>query len=521
MGWVVSASTCLAFYFSFGVILSFSILLVSLQEEFNSSVTTVGGSWIGSAPFGIASFVSIPVNLLIERFGCRCVVTCGVAALAIGLFLTSLMPNIAPIFFTYSLLYGVGTGCIMFGSFSLLHEYFPLRHLTAAVTLPMASSNLAMLTLGPFIFFLNNRLGWRNTIRIIAGIITAIVLPTCAWTHREPLARTEESTSSEGDGSEKVRLQTDPAPRATVARDAEGDSIESPMLCVSKTSEELKVAVSRDNDVEDGMSSCASRGACQSLNETSGFNSHIFQRSLGIGILVATTYPDAWFLAIGSFGFGLVNSFFSIQMVKYMLSLGFTEANGAQAVVAIGIALMVGKVVIVIVSDSLPFHKLYLSTIASTTGITVMACLLVSESLAGVMTLLVVEGAVVMSVGDSLPFSIANHVFGASKGRPISTLLAMSNGLGMILASVLGESVDRTGSYGIALYVCIGVYALTGVLFLLVPIYHRYQVTDRHTMVSWTGCGNGNKRKKLDAVDCKDDMSGGVKGISSISSISL
>ncbi|XP_072172625.1 monocarboxylate transporter 9-like [Diadema setosum] len=140
-GWVVTASTCLAFFFSFGVILSFSILLVSLQEEFNSSVTTV--AWIGSAPFGIASFVSIPVNLLVERLGYRCVVTCGVAALAIGLFLTSLMPSIAPIFFTYSLLYGVGTGFIMFASYGLLHEYFPLRHLMAAVTLPMASSNLA------------------------------------------------------------------------------------------------------------------------------------------------------------------------------------------------------------------------------------------------------------------------------------------------------------------------------------------------------------------------------------------
>ncbi|XP_071486553.1 monocarboxylate transporter 7-like [Diadema antillarum] len=436
-GWVVTGSTCLAFYFSFGVILSFSILLVSLQEEFNSSVTTV--AWIGSAPFGISAIISIPVNLLVERFGYRCVVTCGVAALAIGLLLTSLMPSITPTFFTYSLLYGVGTGCIMFGSFSLLHVYFPLRHLMAAVTLPMASSNLGMLSLGPFIYFFNNRFGWRNTLRTIAGIIAVLVLPICAWTHRKPLAA-EESTATKVDVSEKVHLQNDPTRRATVARDTEGDDAKSPVFRASKTSEEENATVFIDSS-EDGMSSC----------------------------------------------------------VSYMLSLGFTEANGAQAVVVVGIALMVGKVIVALVSDSLPFHKLYLSTIASTTGMTVMACLLVSESLAGVMTLLVAQGSVVMSVGSSLPFSIANHVFGVSRGRETSSLMAMSYGVGVILASVLGESMNRTGSYGIALYVCIGVYALSGVLFLLVPIYHRYHVTNRHTMVSWTGCGNSNTKKKLDA----------------------
>ncbi|XP_072172629.1 monocarboxylate transporter 7-like [Diadema setosum] len=494
-GWVVTASTCLAFYFSFGVILSFSILLVSLQEEFNSSVTTV--AWIGSAPFGISAIISIPVNLLVERFGYHCVVTCGVVALAIGLLLTSLMPSITPIFFTYSLLYGTGAGCIMFGSFALLHEYFPLRHLMAAVTLPMASSNLGMLSLGPFIYFFNNRFGWRNTLRTIAGIIAVLVLPVCAWTHRKPLPA-EESTATKVDVSEKVHLQNDPTRRATVARDTEGDDAKSPVFCASKTSEEENATVFIDSS-EDGMSSCVSKTSCQSLDETSGIDSHIFQRSLGVGILVAMTYPDVWCLAIGCFGFGLVNSFFLIQMVSYMLSLGFTEANGAQAVVVVGIALMVGKVIVALVSDSLPFHKLYLSTIASTTGMTVMACLLVSESLAGIMTLLVAQGSVVMSVGSSLPFSIANHVFGVSRGRETSSLMAMSYGVGVILASVLGESMDRTGSYGIALYVCIGVYALTGVLFLLVPIYHRYHVTNRHTMVSWTGCGNSNTKKKLNA----------------------
>ena len=71
------------------------------------------------------------------------------------------------------------------------------------------------------------------------------------------------------------------------------------------------------------------------------------------------------------------------------MSLDFTEANGTQAVVAIGVSMMTGKVVLSLVSDYLPFHQLYLSTLASGLGIVIMICLLQAPSLIVVMCLLV------------------------------------------------------------------------------------------------------------------------------------
>lgn len=64
-----------------------------------------------------------------------------------------------------------------------------------------------------------------------------------------------------------------------------------------------------------------------------------------------------------------------------MMSLGFTEENGAQAVVALGVSMIVGKVTLALISDYIPFHQLYLSTLASSLGISVMICLLQAPSL--------------------------------------------------------------------------------------------------------------------------------------------
>ena len=72
-----------------------------------------------------------------------------------------------------------------------------------------------------------------------------------------------------------------------------------------------------------------------------------------------------------------------------MMSLDFTEANGAQAVVALGVSMMIGKVTLALVSDYIPFHQLYLSTMASVLGISVMICLLQAPSLFVVMCMVV------------------------------------------------------------------------------------------------------------------------------------
>ncbi|XP_011662759.1 uncharacterized protein LOC590650 [Strongylocentrotus purpuratus] len=560
-GWVVTGATCIAFFFSYGFILSFSILFVTFQREFRSSATAT--AWVGSLPFGLSAIVAPVVNLLIERIGYRAVVIIGILMISLGLILTSFMQSLAPMFFTYSILFGFGTGCILMGSLNLILKYFPHKNATGGVVLPMASSNLGMLSIGQFTFYFENKFGWRNTLRVSAGMIIGIALPAVAWAHREPTRSATPGENNDIDDDSDMKLKVgDIGDNRTVQVSIGGIKDDSAVMEKVKSETEecdeskyADYAVSTPNSrtytdkfesekVEDDADNGEQRGKILPCNDnyqrltetmTSQFNRNIRHSidkgkisttttsnlkahfidesidehatsSMARRMLIALTFPDVWCLALAVFGYGLTNSFFIIQMVSYMMSLGFTEENGAQAVVALGVSMIVGKVTLALISDYIPFHQLYLSTLASGLGITVMICLLQAPSLFVIMCMIAVLGSTVFSISDALPYFSPNLVFGVAKGRETSAVLVFMHGLGMIIASVLGESLDQTGSYNVALYMCIGTYAICGLLCIMVPVYQQCMVTDRYVMKSWKGFNRKKRRETTSNPEILEDL---------------
>ncbi|XP_054764988.2 uncharacterized protein LOC129271745 isoform X1 [Lytechinus pictus] len=469
--------------------------------------------------------------------------------ISLGLILTSFMQSLAPMYFTYSALFGVGTGCILMGSLNLILKYFPRENATGGVVLPMASSNLGMLSLGPLTFYLENKFGWRNTLRIGAGMIMGIALPAVAWAHREPgRPSTPEDTKYMDEGCTvnlKAQKTNDAMAFEDLMKDIDDAKIdigqdkhetdewkETREHCNADYTSEIRFYTNQSNSQTDGHNAdqddqsgqtflgkenyhrltekgpnqCdkAIRNTCyvetvwkpsRSCNTLKGNVVEHATPGMTKRMLTVLTFPDVWFMSLAVFGYGLTNSFFLVQLVRYMMSLGFSEEDGAHTVVALGVSMLVGKVTLALISDYIPFHQLYLSTVASVLGISVMICLLQAPGFAAVMCMIVILGATVFSISDALPYFSPNLVFGVTKGRETAAIVAFMHGVGLLTASVLGESLDQTGSYNLALYMCIGTYALCGLFCIMVPVYQKCMVRDRFVMTSWKGC---QRRKKSD-----------------------
>ncbi|XP_072023558.1 uncharacterized protein [Amphiura filiformis] len=90
-----------------------------------------------------------------------------------------------------------------------------------------------------------------------------------------------------------------------------------------------------------------------------------------------------------------------------------------------------------------------------------------------------------MTVFDALPYSVCVEVFGPERTIETSTVLLIANGLGLILGSLFGMSVDASGSYDSAIYTSIGIYVFSLFLWTGVPIYQKIFAKDRYIMAEF------------------------------------
>jgi predicted MFS family arabinose efflux permease len=169
--------------------------------------------------------------------------------------------------------------------------------------------------------------------------------------------------------------------------------------------------------------------------------------------------------------------------MSFMTTKGFDKSDSTLFMMVLAVSEVVGKVAISTVADRLPFPKLYLFVLASLLGVVVMVVLLFATSLGLMLGLAVVCGLLVMSVFDTLPYSICVEIFGSARGLDTSSVVIIMNGVGLILGSLLGMSVDRTGNYDSAIFASIGIYCLSVLLYLSVPLYQRLFAKERYVMV--------------------------------------
>ena len=124
---------------------------------------------MGSLAFGIMFFMGPLATALCDNMGCRVVTCVGGLLSFVGLFTTSYVTNFVLLYFTYGLLWGVGTSFCYFASLVILPMHFR-KYLSLAYGIAIAGAGLGV---PPMTWLINQLIGyydWRVTIRILAGI---------------------------------------------------------------------------------------------------------------------------------------------------------------------------------------------------------------------------------------------------------------------------------------------------------------------------------------------------------------
>ena len=132
---------------------------------------------------GMNFFCGPFTSALCDRFGCRVVAIVGGLISVTAMFATSLINSLVSIYLTYSILWGIGSSMCYVPTFLMVGTYFDRRK-SLANGITTAGSAVGALVMGPTINLLLERVGWRNTMRIIGGVACAMVL--AALTYRPP-----------------------------------------------------------------------------------------------------------------------------------------------------------------------------------------------------------------------------------------------------------------------------------------------------------------------------------------------
>ncbi|XP_041459637.1 monocarboxylate transporter 9-like isoform X2 [Lytechinus variegatus] len=417
-GWLITLVTFFHFFANYGFLYSYGQFLVIFQDEFGKGATATG--WLGTIPFGL-TYLATPIsNSLIARYQHRRIAAIGVISCFISLIVTSFMNSLLPMFFTFSLVYGFGINFVTASGLNIILQYFPDKNSARAVTMALIGCSTGLLALNPLIYFLINAVGWRNTVRIASSVILITGVGAVS-TYTPPQKDTDQPKSY------------------------------------------MKIEANKEKENLFGVKVDASDIALQKKVLDEGNKVPRALRVLG--------YPELWILASALVVSCAGVCFFYMSLVNFMISRKFEDETSALVMTVLGVSQVVGKVVVAIVGDHLPLPKVFLLVIANIIGAVQMGSLLVADTLAPVVCIIIISGVFVISVLDTIPHAVSHQLFHPNQCLISWTVLTSAMGSGYVVGALLGESMDQTGSYDCALYVCMGFFLTSALFCSFVPLY--------------------------------------------------
>jgi len=123
----------------------------------------------------LMNFSGLISGALVKRFGCRVTTLLGGLLCSLSLGLSSLAKNILMVYLTYSVLYGLGTSCVLSASLNIISKYFKKRR-SMATGIVTCGQGGGVLILGPLLQTMIDAFGWQTTYQIMAGVVLFLCL---------------------------------------------------------------------------------------------------------------------------------------------------------------------------------------------------------------------------------------------------------------------------------------------------------------------------------------------------------
>src|SRR5271156_6376557 len=191
--WVIVAAGGLLGCVAIGAMFSLPVLLRPISRETGWSITGVSSAMT----FGFLAMAvgSIVWGNLSDRFGPRPIVLIGSSLLAAALALASRATSLIEFQLIFGLVVGGSTAAIFAPMMACVTGWFD-THRSLAVSLVSAGMGMAPMTMSPLAAWLISNHEWRVSMRIIALVVAAIMIPVSLLVRRAPALASAASSPS-------------------------------------------------------------------------------------------------------------------------------------------------------------------------------------------------------------------------------------------------------------------------------------------------------------------------------------
>ncbi|TYL37320.1 MFS transporter [Natronococcus pandeyae] len=197
-GWVVVAACFLGSLVVFGLSYSFGVFLDPMVDEFerSRSVTTIAFS----VQMIVLSVGAVIVGILIDRYGNRSMLAVGGVLLCGGLVWSSQASSIATLILAYGFVTGLGLSIIYVISYATVPKWFD-RRVGFASGVASTGLGVGMIVSAPASNVLIERIGWRSSLLVLAGVAAALLMIMGAIIRDEPAADSVPSAEFKSDAA--------------------------------------------------------------------------------------------------------------------------------------------------------------------------------------------------------------------------------------------------------------------------------------------------------------------------------
>lgn len=126
-------------------------------------------AWVGSIGLSLIFALGPVTGMMVNRFGCRVTTIVGGLFCICGLSLSSLAINMAIMYVTYSILFGLGGSFLFVSCYVVTSQYFEKKR-SIATGIIASGSGIGVIAVAPILQKLLNSFGWQKTYLITAGI---------------------------------------------------------------------------------------------------------------------------------------------------------------------------------------------------------------------------------------------------------------------------------------------------------------------------------------------------------------
>ncbi|XP_038056130.1 monocarboxylate transporter 9-like [Patiria miniata] len=357
--WVITLATFALYFLVLGPMFNFSILYLSLQDEFESTAAITG--WLGSLSAALARLFS-PVTVLLEqRLSKRAVTLIGLVLFCTGLLMTSFVPALGYAYITYGVLSGVGANLTLHSSLELLLEWFAKGNFARASAIALLGSTSGMLAFSPLLTILITNYGWRNALRVLSGgifvvgVADGLLLTDPPTTEDTPLLQNRYEDTEQNEHEMKNILEWG---RADESCEKENEE--------KKRTEQDDAIVSNRESYNTKHDWCEVRRMMRSL--------------------------ELWLWSVANFLTFLGWTFFDINFASYMAGRDLHSNQISYVIMAFAGGELVGKMLIALIGDHLPFQYLYVVVSTCLLAAVPLVLMTIAKTFTAMMSIAIASG---------------------------------------------------------------------------------------------------------------------------------